>query len=98
MGSFGSLGYAQVAATTARISGTVMDPNGAVVLNADVVVRDDATGKEYKVNTGGDGNFSVPSVPVGTYSVTVTAQGFKQTVITNVKAELGQTATVRVTL
>lgn len=49
IGSFSGLGLAQVI-TTSRISGTVVDPQGAVISNAEVVIKDDATGKQYKVN------------------------------------------------
>lgn len=93
LGSLSGLGLAQVI-TTARISGTVVDPQGAVISNAEVLIKDDATGKEYKVNAGEDGLFVMASVPVGVYTITVTAQGFKQTIIQNVKPEVGQTATI----
>ncbi|MEW6210106.1 MAG: TonB-dependent receptor [Acidobacteriota bacterium] len=97
LGSFSNLAFAQ-AQTTARITGTVVDQQGAVISNAEVVVRNDATGVEYKVNAGDDGFFVVASVPVGVYTVSATAQGFKQTVVKNVKAEVGGVATVSIKL
>jgi hypothetical protein len=93
LGSLSGLGLAQVI-TTARISGTIVDPQGAVIPNAEVVIKDDATGKEYKVNAGEDGLFLIASVPVGVYTITVVAQGFKQTVVQNVKTEVGQTSSI----
>ncbi len=97
VGSFSSLAQAQVT-TTSRILGTVMDPQGAVVANADVVITNADTGVEYKMKVGDDGTFAVASLPIGTYTVSVTAQGFKQTILKNVKTEIGTPATVEVKL
>jgi hypothetical protein len=96
-GSFSGFGYAQVS-TTSRISVTVMDPQGAVVPEASIVIKNDATGTEFKSNTGSDGLANVASLPIGTYTVTVTAKGFKTTVVTNVKTEVGAPSSVPVTL
>jgi carboxypeptidase family protein len=95
--SFSSLGQAQVA-TTSRITGTVSDPQKAVVPNAEVVVKNIETGAEYKTRVGEDGTFTIPSLPVGVYAVVVTAPGFKKTEVTNVKTELGGASTVSITL
>ncbi|MCI0664946.1 MAG: Plug and carboxypeptidase regulatory-like domain-containing protein, partial [Acidobacteria bacterium] len=93
----GSFGLAQVT-TTSRISGNVADPDGAVIRDANVAIRNDATGVSFNVKTREDGGFIVPSVSVGTYTVTISAAGFKQTVIKDVKAEIGTTVTVDVKL
>lgn len=97
VGSFSGLGLAQVS-TTSRISVTVMDPQGAIVPGADVVIKSDATGSEFKANAGSDGLANITSLPIGTYTVTVTAKGFKKTVVTNVKTEVGAPSSVQVTL
>lgn len=97
LSSLSGLALAQ-AQTTARITGSVVDQQGAVISNAEIVIRNDATNQEYKVNAGDDGFFVVASVPVGVYTLTATAQGFKQTVVKNVKAEVGGVATVSVKL
>ncbi|HEV8484568.1 MAG TPA: TonB-dependent receptor, partial [Blastocatellia bacterium] len=97
VGSFSTLAQAQVT-TTSRILGTVMDPNRAIVPNADVVITNSDTGVEYKMKAGDDGTFAVASLPIGTYTVSVTAQGFKQTILKNVKTEIGTPATVEVKL
>ncbi|MFY9554298.1 MAG: carboxypeptidase regulatory-like domain-containing protein, partial [Blastocatellia bacterium] len=97
LGSFSGLGRAQVT-TTGRISGVVMDQQGAVIHNADILVRNNETGAEYRAKSGEEGTFFISALPVATYVVTVTAQGFKQTKITDVKIELGKSATVEARL
>ena len=97
LSSFASFADAQIV-TTGRISGTVMDPQGAIVATAEVVVRNEDTGNDYKVKVGDDGTFVIASLPIATYTVTVTAPGFKQTVVTNVKTQVGLASTVTITL
>ncbi|HEX8091093.1 MAG TPA: TonB-dependent receptor [Blastocatellia bacterium] len=97
LGSLSSLGLAQTAPTS-RIRGTVADAQGAVVPNADVVIKNNETGQEYKIKSGDDGSFTLPSLQVSMFTVTVTAQGFKQTVVTEVKTIVGETVNVDVKL
>src|SRR3954453_8018806 len=71
-------GFAQGGATGA-ITGTVQDPSGAFVSNADVRITNQETGVlERSVKTGPDGGFTAPLLPVGTYTVSVQASGFKE--------------------
>lgn len=97
LSSFASFANAQIT-TTGRISGTVMDPQGAIVPTAEVMVRNEETGNEYKVKVGDDGAFVIASLPIAIYTVTVSAPGFKQTIITNVRTQVGLASTVQVTL
>jgi len=64
------------------ILGSVTDSSGAYVAGATVKVRNLGTGLERTTTTSTDGSYSVPELPIGTYSVTVTQTGF-QTAITN---------------
>jgi len=75
-----SLAYAQGSFFTS-LSGTVADSSGAVIPGADVKIRNNGTGAEYNTVTASDGGFSVPSLPGGTYSVTVSLMGFKTAVL-----------------
>jgi hypothetical protein len=84
--------------TSGRMTGTVTDSQGAVVANAQVVVKDATTGTEYKIRATDEGGWSIPSVPNGVYTVTITAQGFKSTIIQNVKVDAGSVATANATL
>lgn len=65
--------------TTSNIEGTVVDQNGAVVPNATVTAKSTGTTTGYTstVTTNADGYFIFASVPVGTYSVSITGSGFK---------------------
>jgi len=81
------------AQNTASISGTVVDPNGAVVPGANVKIKGES-GQDFSAVTNDSGVYRVPAVSNGLYSVTVTAQGFKTATITKVKVDTGVPATV----
>src|ERR1043166_758454 len=59
------------------ILGTVTDPSGAVVSGAKVMVKNTGTGLERATETSGDGSYSLPELPIGTYNVTITQSGFQ---------------------
>lgn len=61
---------------TGRISGTVTDSSGGVVPGAAVTVLDEATGTVRTVKTNDQGFYVVTNLPVGSYSVSATQQGF----------------------
>lgn len=84
--------------TTGRLTGVVTDHQDAVIGDAQVVARNDETQTEYRVKTSGEGTWSIPSVLNGTYTLTISAGGFKSTVIQNVKVDIGSVATVNVKL
>ncbi|HTR65750.1 MAG TPA: carboxypeptidase-like regulatory domain-containing protein, partial [Terriglobales bacterium] len=64
------------------ILGTVTDASGAVVAGAKVSVKNVNTGLERTTATSGDGSYSVPELPIGTYTVSISQAGF-QTAVTN---------------
>ena len=92
-----SLAYAQGSFFTS-LSGTVADSSGAVIPGADVKIKNNGTGAEYNTVTASDGGFSVPSLPGGTYTVTVSLMGFKTAVLSSVTLNASLPATVKVTL
>jgi hypothetical protein len=68
---------AYAADVNGRIKGTVTDPAGAVVANASVTATNEATGVKFVTTTEADGNYIFQQLPVGTYTIAVTAAGFK---------------------
>ena len=83
--------FAQGGATGA-ITGTVQDPSGAVVANADVHVINQDTGAAARTTrTDGTGSFVVPLLPVGTYTVAVTSAGFQEAKIPDIAVRVTET-------
>jgi Carboxypeptidase regulatory-like domain/TonB dependent receptor/TonB-dependent Receptor Plug Domain len=80
--------------TTGRIAGTVKDPNGAVIVRAEVAVSRKAKGDERKVTTDDEGNYAVPLLPPGAYRVTVKAHGFAITVYDPVQVVITETTRI----
>lgn len=80
-----------LAQSTASLQGAVTDPQGAVVPNAKVVVRNQATGVERIVMTDDSGNYQVASLEPGAYRVEVQAQGFQTQVINDLSVEVART-------
>jgi hypothetical protein len=58
------------------ISGTVKDPSGRVVPNADVTVRESSTGLSYQTHADSRGHYTFPVLPVGHYELNAQASGF----------------------
>ena len=60
------------------VTGVVSDPAGAVVPNAEVTVKNTATGEIRKTVTNASGVFSIPALPPGPYAIDAQAKGFEQ--------------------
>ena len=65
------------AAQEAGVYGTVSDATGDALPGVTVTVTNAETGLQRTVTSGGDGLYQVPSLPVGTYSVEASLQGFQ---------------------
>ena len=59
------------------ILGTVLDASGSVVTGAQVTLTNERTNSTFKTPTDSSGNYVVPNLPPGSYSVKVEANGFK---------------------
>jgi hypothetical protein len=70
------LAFSQSQLGTGAINGTVTDPQGRPVAGAHVKVVNVGTGLERELNSGNEGQFTVPVLPSGEYTVTVQKQGF----------------------
>src|SRR5271156_3231574 len=58
------------------ISGVVTDPAGSSIVGASITVTNTAMGTQSATVTTGAGAYTVPELPAGNYSVTVSAPGF----------------------
>src|SRR5687767_7539379 len=83
-----SLGSAQ---TMAVLQGRVLDPSGAAVPGASIVVRNSATGLTSTTSSDGQGRYYVPGIPAGAYEVTAEAPGFTSERIEALTFEVGRT-------
>src|SRR6266542_4251248 len=80
------------------ILGTVTDPGGAVVAGAKVTAHNVNTGLDRTTASSGDGSYSIPELPIGTYSVTVSQSGFQTQVTSGVAVNVSVERRVDVTL
>jgi hypothetical protein len=67
---------AQSGGSSTSVTGTVVDPTGAVVANATVEIRNPVSGLERTTGTDSSGKFTIPNIPFNPYHLTVTGQGF----------------------
>jgi hypothetical protein len=80
------------------INGTVTDPSGGVVPNAQVKAMETATSIEHATVTTSDGAFSFQDIPLGFYKVMVTAQGFPAYTVDKVEVVAGTIYTLSIKL
>ncbi len=98
-GVFPGAGVAYAQNTNATIRGQVLDPTGALVPDAKVIVVNEETNVVvFHGVTDSAGAFVAPQVIPGTYRITVTATGLKQAVINNLVATVAQVASVNVSM
>ena len=79
---------------TGSVSGTVTDASGAVLPNAAVTVRNVDTSVATTTTANGDGVYSVRFLPIGRYTVTITAPGFTDQTVPPFTLEINQTAKI----
>src|SRR5437016_5819183 len=80
------------------INGTVTDPSGSSVPNAQVKATESATGIDHATVTTSDGAFAFQDIPLGSYKVTVTAPGFPPYQVDKVEVSAGTIYTLNVKL
>ncbi len=79
---------------TAVIVGTVTDPSGAPLKDADVTATDTERGTVLSTKTNDAGAYNITRVPVGSYTVKISAPGFQTAVHTGIVLVLNQTARI----
>ncbi|MEP7339198.1 MAG: carboxypeptidase-like regulatory domain-containing protein [Acidobacteriota bacterium] len=94
-----SLAWTAAAQSTAgAISGTVSDPQGAVITGASVTARNVGTNESRTATTDSEGRYRFPNLSIGNYEVTVQANGFAKYVRTGVELLLNQDAVINAPL
>jgi hypothetical protein len=91
----GSAAFAQIAAD---LRGRVLDPSGAVVVNAHIELTNSSTNVQESTTSSSTGDYLFTHLNPGTYSVTVTASGFKTLDHTGITVVVGQTVNADLTL
>ncbi len=84
--------------STSLLSGTIFDKSGAVITGASVTATNERTGTSLKQSSNAAGLYAFPSLPVGTYTITVEAPGFKTARQTSNTLTVGVPLTVNVTM
>src|SRR5215207_2303112 len=95
-GLMGAVTFAQ--GTSTRVTGSVKDPQGAVVTGATMTLTDISTGRTATATSNNEGFFEFPNVLPGKYNVAAEATGFKKTEVTDVEVNVSQPATVNISM
>src|ERR1700730_11884014 len=74
---------------TGELGGAVRDASGGFVPGATVVAEQTATGLKYTSVTNDSGEYLFGQLPIGVYKLTANAQGFKQSILSNVEVHIG---------
>ena len=81
-------------AQEATVVGTVTDPTGAAIPNASITITNTDTGKTNRVPTNSEGQYVVPDIRIGNYTVRAEASGFKGAERRDLKLQVGDRARV----
>jgi hypothetical protein len=98
LGLFFTLGNLAAQETTGGLQGTVKDPSGAVIQGARVVVTSTALAGTKELDTDSSGYYRFSNLPPGSYTITVTAKGFKTSKRAGLVLEVGHVPTSDVIL
>jgi len=80
------------------ITGSILDPGGALIPDAIILVVNQGTGIKLETKSTGTGNFAAPYLSAGLYDVSVEAQGFKRYTQKGVRVQVAQTTSLEVQL
>jgi hypothetical protein len=84
--------------TLGGISGEVTDSSGSVIPNADVMIVGEQTGLTRTVKSNGTGEYLFVNLPIGTYTLTYSAEGFEVQSTPHISVQADRTATVNASL
>src|SRR5689334_4674055 len=80
------------------ITGTITDPAGAVVPGAKITLTNTETAALMETISTPTGNYTIPSVPIGLYNLSVEAAGFNKKIQQGIRIQVAQTARVDIAL
>jgi hypothetical protein len=84
--------------STGTIAGVLEDSSGAVIPNAEIAIRQASTGEDRATRTNASGDFNVPFLQPGSYSVIASAGGFRTKAVSGIVLRVDQTVNLRITL
>jgi len=90
--------HGQAATSFAQLNGTILDPTGGTVAKAAVTLREVQTNHSYNATSSDNGYYAIPNLPPGHYELKVTSSGFAEYTQTGIVLQVGQTATIDVTV
>ncbi|HEU4712119.1 MAG TPA: carboxypeptidase regulatory-like domain-containing protein [Pyrinomonadaceae bacterium] len=96
MGLF--VGVRAQSSTAGNITGTVRDPQGSAVANAEITITEERTGASRTARTNDDGFYNAPGLPPGVYTISTAPSGFKKTLASGVELHVSENKTVNLDL
>jgi len=98
LATLGAAPFGAAQSTGGRIRGTVTDPSGGAVAAAKVTLTNEATNVTRDVDSGVNGDYLFIEVPVGSYEIDVTQQGFKKYVRKGIALNLNEVLSLDIAL
>jgi hypothetical protein len=95
--AFSLFSFLVLAQQFTQLSGTIADPSGAIIPNADVILTNTATGTTREAKTDGQGFYRLVQVQPGAYKLSAKAAGFNDVIIGGLTLEVGKPATQNIT-
>jgi len=95
---FVSVAPALAQTATGTIVGSVVDPSGAAVASARVIIVNTSTNARIEVIANAEGEYTAPLLPPGSYSISVSAAGFRAYEQTGIRLQVQQQARIDVAL
>lgn len=80
------------------ITGTVMDSSNAVIPNVEITAQNEATSIVTSAASTRDGNYTIPALPIGLYTVSAAVSGFKAFSATGVRVQVSSTTRLNIVL
>src|SRR5437016_1605801 len=83
---------------SARVSGVVKDPAGAIIPGAEVTLTQAETGQSSTMRTSAEGSYTFLDLPPGSYSLTAKSEGFKTYSQSGITVQVGHAITANIAM